>query len=142
MAEENNTLLKMAMKNLKVKQAIELTYPDDDGLLNLIGYHLQQTIELALKHVLETHGIKYPKTHDILDLIVILPEEYRECTEAIKLRSREISHLEADTRYNKSYMASKELINSVGTLTMKLIDDIKTIEEIEKKKIEKQFSEQ
>lgn len=138
MTEENNTLLKMAIKNLKVKEAIEITYPDDDGFTNLMGYHLQQAIELALKHVLETHGIKYPKTHEILDLIVILPENYKDCTEAIKMRSREISHLEANTRYNKNYRASKELINDVSDLANKLIVNIKTIEKKETKQIEQQ----
>ena len=138
MAEDGNTLLKMAIKNLKVKEAIELIYPHDDGFVNLMGYHLQQTIELALKHILETHGVKYPKTHEILDLIVLLPEKYQSCTEKIKLRSREISHLEADTRYNKSYHASKELVNEVSDLAAELINNIKRLEKSEMKEIEKQ----
>jgi HEPN domain-containing protein len=40
-------------------------YSNDDGMLNIVAYHLQQCIELGLKHVLETHGVSYPGTHDI-----------------------------------------------------------------------------
>ena len=98
MSDKENTLLDMAIRNLRTKEALEMIYPDDDGYTNIMGYHLQQTIELALKHVLEVHGIKYPRTHDISDLVVRIPETYRSITEEIDVRSREISHLEAETR--------------------------------------------
>ncbi len=42
---------------------------DDAILLNIVGYHLQQAVELALKHCLEMEGKDYPKTHDINDLL-------------------------------------------------------------------------
>ena len=115
-----------------------MIYPDDDGFTNIMGYHLQQTVELALKHVLEIHGIKYPRTHDISDLVMKIPEPYRSITEEIDMRSREISHLEAETRYNKNYHASKELIVDISNLATELIDNIKKLEKKEKMEIQDQ----
>lgn len=44
----------------------------DDAYLNYVGYHLQQAVEMLIKHCLELNGIKYRKTHDIGQLISLL----------------------------------------------------------------------
>ena len=59
------TLLDIARRNLVTAKTMMKLVDADDGYLNVVGYHAQQAIELSIKHYLETHGIKYPMTHDI-----------------------------------------------------------------------------
>ena len=40
-----------------------------------VCFHVQQTVEKYLKALLVSKGIDFPKTHDIEDLIALLPEE-------------------------------------------------------------------
>ena len=40
-------------------------------MINLVGYHLQQAVELSIKYTLEMNGVSYPNTHRIEDLIRI-----------------------------------------------------------------------
>jgi len=127
------TLLDMAAENLKAKDAILEKYPDDDGMLNYAGYHLQQAIELMLKHVLEMHGIKYPRTHDIGDLVDLLPDPYTEIAEDIGDNARDITHLESNTRYRKDYFVSSRLVAKVSNLATTLFENILNIEEKERK---------
>ncbi len=54
MSNNTKTLLDIAKDHLKINKAVNLAYPSDDGLTNLEGYHFQQAIELALKHLLKT----------------------------------------------------------------------------------------
>lgn len=49
---EAETLRDIAARNLSAAETILRNYPNDDGMLNIVGDHLQQCIELALKHVL------------------------------------------------------------------------------------------
>ena len=114
MNEANDTLLDFAINNLKAERAISMAYPNDDGMLNQRGYHLQQAIELTLKHILEPHGIKFPKTHDIDDLIDILPPIYEQRVKELKEYSRNITQLESKTRYLKGYRAGFELVTRVA----------------------------
>lgn len=120
----NETLLDIAKQHLKVAKAIEMSYPNDDGMINHIGYHIQQSIELSLKHILEIHNIKYPKTHEISDLIALVPACYQGCLSEIDQNSREITHLESDTRYLKSFYVSHELVKTATKLAYKLIEDV------------------
>ena len=87
MNADNETYLDIAKQNLKAATAIQQAYPNDDGMINFVGYHLQQTIELALKHILDINAIKFPKTHEIGDLVELLPEAYTEYVADIKNNS-------------------------------------------------------
>lgn len=39
--------------------------------VNIIAYHLQQSLEFTLKYQLENNGVEYPKTHNISQLITL-----------------------------------------------------------------------
>ena len=71
MRENRNfrTLLDMAKSNLELAEFNLERKTDDECQLNLTGYHVQQCIELTLKHEIEMNGEKYPRTHDIGDLL-------------------------------------------------------------------------
>ena len=74
---------------------------EDDVYINLTGYLLQQSVELALKHILEINSIRYPKTHDIYTLIDLLPEDIRTIASGIEPCADTITTWESKTRYIK-----------------------------------------
>lgn len=54
----DETLLDIAKRNFVTAETMMKLVEADDGYLNVVGYHAEQAIELAIKHYLETHGIK------------------------------------------------------------------------------------
>ena len=72
---KDDTLLDLAKSNLSSAKLLYRFKDDDEIRLNTVGYLLQQAIELALKHHLETSGVEYPKTHDIDSLLALCEEE-------------------------------------------------------------------
>ena len=121
---EAETLRDIAARNLSAAETILRNYPNDDGMLNIVGYHLQQCIELALKHVLETHAVKYPKTHDIDDLLDLLPEDCRHLFNDVAKNSRVISQLESRTRYIKGYRIKLETVSNVLEIARQIMRKI------------------
>ena len=106
----NDTLLGMAKNNLTVAKEMYRLYPDDNGIVNLVAYHLQQAVELSLKHFFETHGIKYDRTHDIGDLCSKIPDDYYELFRDIDLYAAKLTQMESKTRYLKAYsVATREI---------------------------------
>lgn len=61
----SKTLLDKAKTNYHTCNIILERATDDEELLNIVGYHLQQAVELAIKYLLERNGVEYPKVHDI-----------------------------------------------------------------------------
>ena len=62
---KDETLLDKALLNLTAAQSLLSVDTDDDAMLNMVGYHLQQSAELFLKHFLETESTGFPFTYDI-----------------------------------------------------------------------------
>lgn len=114
------TYLDKARNNYRLACDIIKTYIDE-GMLNLAGYHLQQSVELALKHALMMNGIDFPKVHDISQLIQILQEnelsEY--VNDYIDEHSEMFTMWESKTRYILSYSIERrkveKAIREVGT---------------------------
>ena len=52
----SESLLDKAIQNYNVAVNIRNTLSDDEAYLNYVGYHLQQAVELALKHIMEING--------------------------------------------------------------------------------------
>lgn len=69
----SETLFDRAKSNLSAARLVYGNREQDEFFLNLTGYLLQQTTELALKHILEINAIRYPKTHDIAELVGLTP---------------------------------------------------------------------
>ena len=137
---ENETLLDMSERNYKVALNIWRSYPDDDGMLNIVGYHLQQTVELALKHVLETHAVKYPGTHDIGDLLDLIPSNYPSVFKGIEQYANKITALEAKTRYRKGFRTKLDLIQTIYEVTTVMLKEINDIEKRESILIDTEFN--
>jgi len=94
-----------ALANFKIAKLVIRVCRDDVEQLNIAGYHIQQAIELAIKHIFAINGAVIIKTHDIDQLIrqaeennidLMLPEYIVDQSEAI-------SNWESKTRYILGY---------------------------------------
>ena len=113
---------------------------DDAILLNIVGYHLQQTlellapkiteletrtrlqqaVELALKHCLEMEGKDYPKTHDINDLLAHFSAAAD--WETLELLAPKITELETRTRYDKDFSANVKIVERIFAAARQFLD--------------------
>lgn len=127
----NATLLDMAKNNLTVAKEIYKIYPDDNGIVNLVAFHLQQTIELAIKHFFETHGIRYERTHDISDLCSKIPDDYFALFRDIDIYASKLTQMESKTRYLKSYSIAVREIQLGFELANDIINKLSELESTE-----------
>jgi HEPN domain-containing protein len=130
----NDTLLGMAKNNLTVAREMYKLYPNDNGIVNLVAYHLQQAIELTIKHFFETHGIKYDRTHDISDLCSKLPDEYYEIFRSIDLYASKLTQMESKTRYLKSYSVAAREVKLGFELATDIVQKITELDSIDESK--------
>lgn len=73
-------LLQKAREDLSAAQVLVAT---EDQADHVIGFHLQQTVEKALKSVLASHAIEIPRTHDLGYLVELLRGIDREIPEQV-----------------------------------------------------------
>lgn len=108
-----DTYLKKALSNFKSAKIIFTYAKGDEEQLNMIAYHLQQTIELAIKHILCLNGIPFQKTHDLDQLITTAKQNKVELylPEYIKEKADIISLWESKTRYVMGFYVDLERIS-------------------------------
>lgn len=111
--KNSETLLDMSKRQYRSAKILYQAYPADDGIINDVAYHLQQCVELCIKHTLELNNINYPKQHDINELLTLLPKHSLFPFTKINAMADQITSLESDTRYIKGYRASLEIVKSV-----------------------------
>lgn len=89
-----STYYEKALSNFKTAKILFRTASNDEEQLNITGYHIQQSIELAIKHILSLHGKPFQKTHDLDQLInyaesnnidLYLPEYLKDKADVISL---------------------------------------------------------
>ncbi len=78
--EHAERLLQMASKDLKALQGMMDAEVFDD---EIFGFHAQQAVEKALKAWIAALGKRFPKTHDIEDLIETLEAESQDIQEDV-----------------------------------------------------------
>lgn len=115
------TLLDKAKQSFTVAQIIYKTMAaTDDAYLNYVGYHLQQSVELAIKFVLEMNGIEYPKTYDITQLIQFAEKKDINLflSEYIDEHSEMLSTWEDKTRYMLNYrLESRKIDKAIDAIS-------------------------
>lgn len=101
----SETLLDKSIQNYNVAQTLWENMGDDESFLNYIGYHLQQSVELAIKYRFEISSFDYPRTHDIDQLIRVANSQNIDLglTEYIEDHAEMFSLWEARTRYILNY---------------------------------------
>lgn len=116
-----NTYYEKALSNFKTAKIIFNHASNDEEQLNMVGYHLQQSIELAIKHILALNGIAFQKTHDLDQLISLADSNNIELylPEYIKEKADTISLWESKTRYVMGFKVEvkriTKTIEEVGT---------------------------
>lgn len=121
------TLLEGAKANYLAAEHLLTIKLDDENMINIIGYHLQQALELGIKHMLEINGIKYPKTHDITDLISLVPEEFQNIFSDVEVYSEVITMWESKTRYVKNFLLACKSIEKIKPLINQCLINIDQI---------------
>ena len=95
----------------------------DDNYMDWACFHAHQSLELLLKHIIESNGMQSPKTHSIDDLLVYAKTSgfsYSDAEELSNL-SYEINKWETTSRYGKGI---KTTVNKVQVV-YKHIDKIR-----------------
>lgn len=111
---ETKNLFDKALTNFDCAKIIRKSINDDDEeMINLVGYHLQQSIELSLKYTLEMNGVEYPTTHRIEDLIKIAKNNNVDLhiNDYIKEHDALLTSWESNTRYIIGYLIELEKID-------------------------------
>ncbi len=125
---KSETLLDKAEQNLNVARQLYITLAnDDEAFLNYVGYHLQQSVEMAIKYTLEMNGVNYPKVHDIDQLIQLAKQNNVDLSlgEYIDDHSEMFSLWEARTRYVLNYRLEKRKIDKALNEVTDYIEAIK-----------------
>ena len=90
-----------ALSNFKAAKIIFKVAAIDEEQLNFVAYHLQQSLELAIKHILAINGSPVQQTHDIDQLINYAKSNKIDLylTDYLRDRSDVVSTWESKTRY-------------------------------------------
>lgn len=56
---------------------IEIVLPEEDAPFDTVCFHAQQAAEKYLKALLTFLGVAFPKTHDLPELLLLLPDDSR-----------------------------------------------------------------
>ena len=107
------SLLDKAVFNLDMaRYSMKKLDDGDERVLNVVGYQLQQAVEMFLKHFLETESTGFPFTHDIAVLLDLNDQVHTSAvlTQDIWKISGTLTLWEAKTRYVKNYLASRKAV--------------------------------
>ena len=110
---KEETLFDRGISNYNVALVLRENVSGDEMFLNHIGYHLQQSLELVLKFILEQNGVEYPNTHDIEQLIMLGENNGVDMylTEYVEDHGEMFSQWEAKSRYVLGYMIEQKKID-------------------------------
>ena len=102
-----------ALSNFKAAKIIFRMAVNDEEQLNLVAYHLQQSLELAIKHILACNGAPIQKTHDIDQLINYAKHSNIDLylTPYLLEKSDVISTWEEKTRYVLGFIIEAKRLN-------------------------------
>lgn len=100
---------------------------NDEMLIDLAAYHVQQGIEKALKHILSDicgfdETSRQYRTHNITTLIMLVETHCNfAVSDDLKLNAHDITSWEANSRYNDCMVTAKsDILNAI-----KLYDSLK-----------------
>jgi HEPN domain-containing protein len=114
-----------AEKNLIIAKGLRNSQ-NEDYFRDMICYHVQQSVEMSLKFLLELSDVKYTFTHNITELLVLFEENAVELPvfDELILLAPVITNWEASSRYKDNF---KEVLRNVDAgllLAEKLLDFI------------------
>lgn len=126
----NDSFLKRARSQYMHAGLLISMQTGDEYTLNVVGYMLQQSVELLLKHILEMNGIRPPFAHDIADLVGRVcdcPNKLglsNDTLAEIIMRADTFTKWESKTRYIKGFLLSSREIQYGMELMTKVFSEI------------------
>lgn len=121
---KNETLLDKALFNYNAASETFDLLEENDLYINLIGFLLQQSVELSVKHLLEICDINYPEIHNISKLIELLPEDKINLLKPIMLSLDGITSWEYNTRCVKGFRLEFRSVNLIMPLIEETLNNI------------------
>lgn len=117
-------LLSRAKANYLMAEYIYTKVGEDDVYMDSCCYSLSQTIELALKFIVEMTGNNYAENHDIRANLNILQRASFELPFEAELRDKAklLYEWEAESRYKESFVAAYADVDEVRVLAKKMLD--------------------
>jgi len=121
---EKITLLDRAKADLMVVKMI-LDNPEScEVMIDIAGYHTQQTVEKCLKFMLNQAGRPHPRTHDIYALAQQIEKYNFTIPEWVMENADVLNEFDTRTRYGTRLVASRAKIEALFLLTDGLINDL------------------
>lgn len=128
MKRTGNTYLDMSKRSYQWAEENFKLKDEDESILNLVGYLLQQSCELCLKYVLEINGVHFPKTNDIRVLLHTY-EDYNldygineELFNDLLLRADMLTKFYIKNKYEKDFLADNVEISIGFDIVKRLLD--------------------
>lgn len=117
-------LLSRAKANYLMAEYIYTRVGEDDVYMDSCCYSLSQTIELALKFIVEMTGNNYAENHDIRANLNILQRTSSELPFETELRDKAklLYEWETESRYKESFVAAYADVDEVRVLAKKVLD--------------------
>lgn len=108
----SDTLLDRGYANYNIAKDLYKIKNTDELYLNAIAYHIQQAVELTIKHILEVNGISYPWEHSIQMLLDLVDDNNIMLKESqwIRLNAERLTSWESSTRYTKGFLVEKKYV--------------------------------
>lgn len=119
-----------ALSNYKSAKILYKVAKDDEEQLNIIGYHLKQALELAIKQLIYLGGVSIIKTHDIDQLILLAKQNNIELylPEYLIDQIETLSNWEMKTRYTLGFVLDinkvEKIMNSIEEYFLVIKDKI------------------
>ena len=112
---DNPTLFDKAVTNFNSANILRKYAETDESQHNIIAYHLQQSVEFAIKYLLEMDGVIYPKTHDIDQLIMIANENNvdLQLSDSLTDKAEMLTLWEQKSRYVLGYKIDLKKIDNI-----------------------------
>ena len=117
-------LLSRAKANYLMAEYIYTRVGEDDVYMDSCCYSLSQTIELALKFIVEMTGNNYAENHDIRANLNILSRASFELPFESELRNKAklLYEWETESRYKESFVAAYADVDEVRALAKDILD--------------------
>ncbi|MEY8335816.1 HEPN domain-containing protein [Lachnospiraceae bacterium 47-T17] len=127
----SETMLDRAFTNYNAAKVLLVNMSCDEMFLNLVGYHLQQAVELTIKFLLEINGVRYPKIHTIEQLIALGNEndvDMHKC-EYVEDHAEMFTAWESKSRYIMNYKLEQKKIERAVMEVEKFLQSVRSAEQ-------------
>lgn len=116
-------LLSRAKANLIMAEHLYTRVGEDDTYLDSCCYVLQQSVEMALKYLVEMAGERYAENHDLrANLNILARADYSFPFEKeIRSKAKLLYEWESESRYRESFVAAVQDVQEVFELARGMI---------------------